>query len=60
MGICRGYLLFAFENSCSYIQGHSILRPLIFHQIFLSPQVKRNVIISNKRDIYELLRELPT
>ena len=60
MGICRGYLLFAFENPCSYIQGHSILRPLIFHQIFLSPQVKRNVIISNKRDIYELPRELPT
>ena len=28
-------------------------------QIFLSPQVKRSVIISNKYGIYELLHELP-
>ena len=28
-------------------------------QFFLSPQVKRNVIISNKYGIYELPHELP-
>ena len=32
---------------------------LIFYQIFLSPQMKRSVIISNKHGIYELLYELP-
>ena len=32
---------------------------LIFYQIFLSPQVKRIVIISNKHSIYELPNELP-
>ena len=32
---------------------------LIFYQIFLSPQVKRRVIISKKCGIYELPQELP-
>ena len=32
---------------------------LIFYQIFLSPQAKRIVIISNKHSIYELPHELP-
>ena len=32
---------------------------LIIYQIFLSPQVERNVIISNKHGIYELPHELP-
>ena len=32
---------------------------LIFYQIFLSPQMKRNTIISNKQAIYELSHELP-
>ena len=32
---------------------------LMFYQIFLSPQEKRIVIISNKRGIYELPHELP-
>ena len=32
----------------------------MFYQIFLSPQVKRRVIIINKRGIYELSHELPT
>ena len=32
---------------------------LMFHKIFLSPQVKRIVIISNKHGIYELPNELP-
>ena len=31
----------------------------IFGQIFLSPQVKRSVIISDKHGIYELPHELP-
>ena len=31
----------------------------MFHQIFLSPQVKPIVIISNKYGIYELPHELP-
>ena len=31
---------------------------LLFEQIFLSPQVKRSVVISNKHDIYELPHEL--
>ena len=31
----------------------------MFDQIFLSPQVKQRVIISNKHDIYELHHELP-
>ena len=31
----------------------------MFDQIFLSPQVKRSVIISNKDSIYELPLELP-
>ena len=32
---------------------------LMAEQIFLSVQEKRSVIISNKRSIYELSRELP-
>ena len=31
----------------------------MFYQIFLSPQVKQIVIISNKHGIYELPHELP-
>ena len=31
----------------------------MFYEIFLSPQVKRIVIISNKHGIYELPHELP-
>ena len=42
--------------------GHNIFRLLpnfpVFYQIFLSPQVKRSVIISNKYSIYLLLHEL--
>ena len=30
----------------------------MFYQIFLSPQVKRSVIINNKHGIYELPHEL--
>ena len=32
----------------------------MFYQIFLSPQVKRSAIISNKYGIYELPHELVT
>ena len=32
---------------------------LMFDQIFLLPQVKRSVIISNKHGIYELPHKLP-
>ena len=32
---------------------------LMFYQIFLLPQVKRSLIISNKTGIYELPHELP-
>ena len=35
--------------------GHELL---IFYQIFLSPQVKWSIIISNKYSIYEMLYEL--
>ena len=31
----------------------------MFYQIFLSPQVKRSAIISNKNGIYKLPHELP-
>ena len=31
---------------------------LMFYQIFLSPQVKRSAIISNKHGIYEMAHEL--
>ena len=32
---------------------------LMFNQIFISPQMKRNVNINSKHDIYQLLHELP-
>ena len=32
---------------------------LMFDQIFISPQMKRNVNINSKHDIYQLLHELP-
>ena len=32
---------------------------LMLYQIFLSPQVKRSAIISNKQHVYELFHELP-
>ena len=31
----------------------------MFYQIFLSPQVKRSAIISNKHGMYELPHDLP-
>ena len=32
---------------------------LMFYQIFVSPQVKQNAIISNKQGVYQLPHELP-
>ena len=32
---------------------------LMFYQIFLSPQVKRGAVISNKKGVWELPHELP-
>ena len=32
----------------------------MFDQIFLSPQMKRIVIITNKNDMYELPHKLPS
>ena len=32
---------------------------LMFYQIFLSPQVKRSAIVSNKQGVYELHQDLP-
>ena len=31
----------------------------MFHQIFLSPEVKQSTIVSNKHGIYKLPQELP-
>ena len=34
--------------------------PFMLYQIFFSPQVKRNVIISSKQSVYEKSHLLPT
>ena len=39
----------AIDPNDDYTHGHNIFRLLIFYQIFISPQVKRSVIISNTR-----------
>ena len=45
---------------CFYNHVHNILRPfLMVEEIFLSPEVKRRVIITNKYGMYELPHELP-
>ena len=41
-----------------YNPGHNIEDILMFDKIFVSPQVKRIVIISNKHGIYELPNDL--
>ena len=43
----------------TYNQFHNILRLSMFYQIFLSPQVKRWMIITYKHGIYKLPHELP-
>ena len=42
-----------------YNLGHNISRLFDILAVFLSPQVKRNMIISNKLGIYDLSDELP-
>ena len=41
-----------------YNPGDNILRFFDIYQISFSPQVKRNVIISNKHGVYELPHKL--
>ena len=55
----RSVLTFFCLSIPIYNQFHNILRLLIFYQIFLSRQVKRSMINSNKHGIYELPYELP-
>ena len=43
----------------SYNHGNDIARLLMFYQIFLSPQVKRSLIIGNKQGVYVLPQEFP-
>ena len=45
-------------QSLGYNHCHNILRLLLFYQIFLSPQVKQRVIISNKHGIYRFPHKL--
>ena len=67
------YLLFKFDKILWLLSlGKSIALPLsfkaeimvifwdylMFHQIFLSPQVRQNAIISDKHGIYKLSHEL--
>ena len=42
-----------------YNPGHKFWDILMFDKIFVSPQVKRIVIISNKHGIYELPHKFP-
>ena len=43
------------ESIVNYIHDNNILSLFVFDQIFLSSEVKRSMIISNKHGIYELL-----
>ena len=43
----------------SYNHVHNILRPLMVEEIFLSPEVKRIVVISNNNSICDLPHEFP-
>ena len=56
----QGYQNGKFEMTNSYNRFHNISDFLTFHQIFLSPQVKRCLIITYKHDIYELPHDLPS
>ena len=56
--------VFIFVDKTQNLYGATILVILfrdfvMFYQVFLSPQVKQCVIISNKHGVYELLHELP-
>ena len=45
----------AYSHISSYNHFRNILGPLLFYQIFLSPQVKRCAIITCKHGVYDLL-----
>ena len=59
------YFLCSASTPILYRQNHVTIMDMIFwdflvlYEIFLSPQVKQSVIISNKHSIYELPHELP-
>ena len=53
------HLTYYLRFSRNHNQFHNILRLMIFLQIFLSPQVKRCMIITYKHGIYELPHKLP-
>ena len=52
--------IIAIANSLRYNHGHNILKLFVVLPNFLSPQVKRSAIISNKHGIYGLSRGLPS
>ena len=47
------------RRSGAFIVSFEYISFFFFVQIFVSPQVKRNVIITNKHDIYESPHEFP-
>ena len=47
------------KTSSFYNHGIRLWDFLMFHQIFVSPQMKRSTIISKKQGVYELSHELP-
>ena len=49
------HLMQAYSHISSYNHFRNILGPLLFYQIFLSPQVKRCAIITCKHGVYDLL-----
>ena len=51
--------IIAIANSLRYNHGHNILKLFVVLPNFLSPQVKRGAVISNKHGIYGLRRGLP-
>ena len=72
--LLRPFLIFILVSACFFCSFFFVLYSsgqastilviifwdlLMFYQIFLSPQVKRIVIITNKYSIYQLPNELP-
>ena len=59
MAACTDYDLMLTSEDLATILVLKFWDFLMFCQIFLSPQVKRILIISNKHGIYKLPHELP-
>ena len=53
------YSKYSYFQSLSTIMVIIFWDFLVFYQMFLSPQMKPNPIISNRQGIYELSQELP-